>query len=395
MESIAQIDREGNTFKERYIKKLWKEVREDFYGDLKIEQKIFLKGLLEGSLREERDNLIGCEYWEHDGKRTNNRNGHYLRGLITSLGYIEGLKVPRVRVGGITFKTIERYKQRAKDIDRMVFDMFLHGVATRRVKEVLEPLIGANCISPTTVSNITKALDREVLKYHNRKIADEYKYLILDGIYIKTKSPVHKVKRCILVCYGIKGDGKRELIDFSLSKKGESQESWENFLNRLYHRGLEGKALQLISVDGNKGLYNAVRFVYPVAKIQRCWVHKLRNIANRCPRKIQEEVIKGARAIYNQEDRKSAKKAYKEWEGKWREKFPKVVECLEEDLEDLLSFYEEPKEYWKRLRTTNAIERVFREVRRRIRPMSCFQNRSSVERIIFAIFYRQNKIWSC
>src|SRR3990167_5725290 len=108
-------------------------------------------------------------------------------------------------------------------------NMFLQGISTRKVEEALEPLWGSRAVSSTTVSNITKALDKEVFKYHNRKVKDEYQYLLFDGIYLNCKSPVLKARRCILVCYGIKKSGKRELIDFFLTKKGESQEAWEHF----------------------------------------------------------------------------------------------------------------------------------------------------------------------
>lgn len=393
MQSIAQLSAKGDTFHERYLKKLWKGVKEDFWGDLKKEQQQMVKALLEGSMEEEIKELIGSNPWEHNLNRTGYRNGHYLRSLITSIGEIRDLRVPRVREGGVEFKAIEKYQQRTREVDRLIKEIFLQGVSTRRVEEVLEPLLCKDAVSPTTVSNITKALNREVFKYHNRKIKDEYHYLILDGIYIGTKSPLYKKRRCILVCYGIKGDKKKELIDFEMTKKGESQIAWENFLNRLYHRGLEGKPLKMASIDGNKGLYNAIQTVYPNVPIQRCWAHKLRNVANKCPRKIQEEVIKGARKIYNQDNKDKALQSYKEWHKEWENRVPEAVQCLEDDIDDLLNFYEQPKEYWKKLRTTNAIERVFREVRRRTRPMSCFQNRESVERIIFAIFHRQNKIW--
>jgi transposase-like protein len=215
---------------------------------------------------------------------------------------------------------LPRYQQRTKEVDRIVKNMFLQGVSTplekvafltgstRKVEEVLEPLWGRRAVSSTTVSNITKALDKEVFKYHNRKLKDEYQYLLFDGIYLNCKSPVHpvrkmpsngvhKARKCILVCYGIKKNGKRELIDFLMTKKGESQGAWENFLNRLYHRGLEGKLLEAITIDGNKGLYNVIELVYPNAKIQRCWAHKMRNIANKCPRKLQKEVTKDARPV--------------------------------------------------------------------------------------------------
>lgn len=337
--------------------------------------------------------LVGTKPWEHNNERTTYRNGFYLRGLFTDRGHISDIKVPRTRKGGVEFETLPRYQQRTKDVDNIVQNMFLQGVSTRKVEEVLEPLWGRRAVSSTTVSNITKALDKEVFKYHNRKLKDEYQYLLFDGIYLNCKSPVYKTRRCILVCYGIKKNRKKELIDFLMTKKGESQGAWENFLNRLFHRGLEGKLLEMITIDGNLGLYNAIELVYPNAKIQRCWAHKMRNIANKCPRKLQEEVIKDARAIYSQEDRNKAIAAYKRWQDKWKKTLPKAVKCLEDDIEELLTFYDAPKAYWKKLRTTNPIERQFREVRRRTRPMSCFQNRNSVERIIFAIFHRQNKIW--
>lgn len=393
MQNLAQLTPDGKGFKEKYLWKVWKEVKRDFLEDTKERQKDFLKRLLEESLQEEMRDIIGSNHWEHNNERGAYRNGFYHRGLLTDRGYISNIQVPRTRKGGIEFETIGRYQQRTKDVDRIVKNMFLQGVSTRKVEEVLEPLWGRRAISSTTVSNITKALDKEVFKYHNRKLKDEYKYLLFDGIYLNCKSPVHKARRCILVCSGIKKNGKRELIDFFLTKKGESQEAWEHFLNRLFHRGLEGKVLEMVTIDGNKGLCSAVKFIYPNANIQRCWAHKMRNIANKCPKKLQEEVIKDARDIYNQEDKNKAIQAYKRWHYTWKEMVPGAVKCLEEDIEELLTFYEQPKEYWKRLRTTNPIERQFREVRRRTRPMSCFQNRNSVERIIFAIFNRQNRIW--
>lgn len=393
MHNLAQLTSDGKEFKEKHLWKVWKEVKRDFQEDVKEGQKNLIKRLLEEGLQEEMKEIIGSNHWEHNNERTTYRNGFYPRGLLTDRGYISGIQVPRTRKGGIEFETLPRYQQRTKDVDRIVKNMFLQGVSTRKVEEVLEPLWGRRAVSSTTVSNITKALDKEVFKYHNRRLKDEYQYLLFDGIYLNCKSPVHKARKCILVCYGIKKNGKRELIDFLMTKKGESQGAWENFLNRLYHRGLEGKLLEAITIDGNKGLYNVIELVYPNAKIQRCWAHKMRNIANKCPRKLQKEVTKDARAIYSQEDKNKAIQAYKRWNNKWKESVPEAVKCLEEDIEDLLTFYELPKAYWKKLRTTNPIERQFREVRRRTRPMSCFQNRNSVERIIFAIFNRQNRIW--
>ncbi len=169
-------------------------------------------------------------------------------------------------------------------------------------------------------------------EFHSRRIKDEYEYLILDGIYLNQKSPVWKKRRCVLVAYGMKLDGKRELIDFQVAPQGESQNAWERFLNRLYHRGLEGKNLRLVVIDGNKGLSNALSLIYPSALIQRCWAHKLRNVANKCPKKLQEVCIQGTREIYKAESLSRAREAYKKWAEVWRPIVPEAVKCLEENL---------------------------------------------------------------
>lgn len=388
MGSIADL-----SYDAKYFEETWEEIRGDFGIDLRREGRRALKRLLETSMSIEVQDLIGSERWEHNPNRCNYRNGYYYRDLITGLGHISDIKVPRVRKGSVEFKCIKRYKGRTKEIDDMICEIFLNGVSTRDVSKVIEPLLGLGSVSATTISNITKELDDCVIKFHNRSLNDIYKYLILDGIYLNIKSPIYKRKRCVLVCYGIKEDGKKELIDFQIAGNGESEDGWLSFLNLLYNRGLAGKHLALVVIDGNKGLYNAVRFIYPQAKVQRCWAHKLRNVANYCPRKIEKEVIKGARDIYLAVSKTDALKAYKEWRKKWFDKVPKAIKCLEDDLEELLNFYDMPSEFHKKIRTTNMIERVFREVRRRTRPMSCFQNKKSLERIIFAIFSKLNKSW--
>jgi len=388
MESVAEIRFEDKDLFER-----WSRVKEDFWGDLKRETVRGLKRLLESSLEVEVQDLIGSRRWEHNQGRWTYRNGSYRRGLLTGLGYIERLRVPRVRDGKIKWKTIPWYKQRSRDVDEMVIEMFLAGVSTRRVEEVLRPVMGSGAISAGSVSQISKRLDSLVKKFHNRAIKDEYVYFILDGIFLNAKSPAMKKRRCILVAYGVKRDGKREMIDFYLAPKGESQNAWEHFLNKLYYRGLEGKHLRLVVIDGNEGLRNAIEMVYPGVEKQRCWAHKLRNVANKVPKKLQELCINGARDIYGAESYTEGVWNFKKWARIWRPVVPEAVECLEEDIEELLNFFGCPREDWRKLRTTNIIERVFREVRRRTRPMSCFQNRESVERIVFAIFYRLNQKW--
>ena len=369
-------------------------VEEDFLGDIRPRVMEMVRRLLESGMEVEVNDLIGSNRWEHNYNRPTYRNGSYCRNLLTSYGYIQNIKVPRVREGGKASKVLPRYKRSSVEIDEQVLKMFLAGVSTRRVDEVLATITGSKGnISATTVSKITKRLDRYVARYHNRNLSDEYLYLILDGVYFGVKSPVHKRRRVVLVSYGIKKDRTRELIDFELAGHGESEAAWVKFLSSMYHRGLKGDHLRLVTIDGNNGLRNALDYVYPTVKVQRCWAHKLRNVSNKLSKRLREVCIKEARDIYNQKNYKDAVYAFRKWSQTWERIVPKAVKCLENDLEELLNFYDQPVAMRIKLRTTNIIERVFREVRRRTRPMSCFNNRASVERIIFAILTRQNNLW--
>lgn len=200
-------------------------------------------------------------------------------------------------------------------------------------------------------------------------------------------------KRFILVCHGIDLEGRRELIDFMV-EGSESEAAWTRFCNDLYRRGLEGRATRLIIKDGCPGLDAALDLVYPRIPRQRCWVHKLRNMANKFQRKgHQEACLSEAKKIYLSESRQEAKRRFLEWARQWEKVEPKVVQCLRKDLDEMLAFLNCPKEHWRRIRTTNVIERVFREVRRRIRPMNCFKNDASCERILYAIFFYMNRRW--
>lgn len=160
-----------------------------------------------------------------------------------------------------------------------------------------------------------------------------------------------------------------------------------------YARGLEGQGLRLISTDGCPGLHRALDTVYPYEPRQRCWAHKLRNLAAKLPRAHQETCLREAKGIYLARTRREALARFWTWAARWREVAPKAVACLQDDLEELLAFLGWPSAHWRTIRTTNAIERAFREVRRRTRPMSCFQNRASVDRIIYGVLSYLNKKW--
>lgn len=196
-----------------------------------------------------------------------------------------------------------------------------------------------------------------------------------------------------MTAYGVTVAGKKEIIDFMVTSS-ESEHRWYIFLKGLYDRGLTGEKLQLIITDGNRGLENAVDYWYPEIKRQRCWVHKLRNVSNYLRRKDHDSCINGARNIYKARTRKEAINMFWIWANEWRSVYPEAVRCIEKDIEVLLNFLSCSEDHHKLIRTTNVIERSFREVRRRTRPMSCFNNTQSIERIVFAVIHNLNTRWS-
>jgi transposase-like protein len=304
---------------------------------------------------------------------------------------LEHLRVPRDRDGEYQTAVLPRYQRRQEKVNQMVREMFLNGVSTRKVQEVVEPLLGTE-ISAQTVSRITRSLDAEVRRYQSRPLEDIYRYLLLDGITLKVKGAAGVRKRMVLCAYGITATGCREMISFRQATS-ESEAQWEAFLRDLYERGLEGKGLTMVSTDGCPGLHRALDTVYPYVARQRCWAHKMRNVAAKLPRKNQDSCLAEAKTIYQAQTCREAVMRFRQWATYWRKVAPKAVKCIEDDLDELLPFLDCPKGHWKKVRTTNAIERAFREVRRRTRPMSCFQNSASVDRIIFGVISHLNKAW--
>ncbi len=363
---------------------------EDTWEGFDKTAKAFKKQLIEAALEAERTEILLCRSYERTEERTDYRNGYWTRYLILKDGRLE-IKMPRIRGLGYESTVIRRYQQRTKDVDAALLRIFLYGASTRLTGLALRPLVG-EAVSAQTVSNIAKSLDGAVRNYHRRTLEDKYLYLFLDGIVLKTRTGSGSKKKTVLVAYGIRLDGRRELIDFLVTNH-ESEKHWEGFLNNLYGRGLTGDALGLVATDGNRGLENAVDTVYPHAKRQRCWAHKLRNVSDKLRKRDQEKCIKEARNIYSANSRSEAIQEHRSWAKRWKPVEPDAVKCLERDMEELLNFYSCPKEMWIKLRTTNVIERAFREVRRRTRPMTCFNNSQSIERIVYAVLNHLNSQW--
>jgi transposase-like protein len=314
-------------------------------------------------------------------------NGSYERHLLTEMGTVL-LQVPRTRSWSAA-GLLQAYRRRSASVDRAILGCFLLGLSTRKVARALLPMLGER-ISAATVSNISKSLDVAVAAFHRRPIRQSYRVLVLDGVVLARKTGAGAVRRPVLVALGIRHDGRKEIIDFRQAQ-GESTQAWEAFLNDLYRRGLSGEGLELICSDGGTGLRAALPLVYPHLPVQLCWAHKARNVLDKVRRTQRPAVKRTLRAISHASGLAQARSAAARFVRKWESLYPRAVACLRAHLEDLLHFFAFSSDSWRTAsRTTNAIERRFREVRRRTRPMGVMADRCSVERILYSVFSYEN-----
>ena len=369
------------------------EVRGSFWGDLYGQTKQAWKRFLEEQSRRKRDRYVGVQDYERGGeKRRSYRNGFYVRDFVTRLGTLR-LRIARARNQSFRPPGLERFQRRAEEVMLLIREAFLRGISTRQVGRVVA-ILTEEAVSAQTVSKLSRALDRAVKAFQQARLKDEWAYLFLDGVSLRVRRPSGRKRVQMLVAYGVRANGTRQLLAF-LRSQGESQAAWEGFLNDLYRRGLSGNNLLLIVTDGCAGLAAALQTVYPQVKHQRCWVHKMRNILEHVCKRDYEAVKADAQAIYRADDRRQAERVARRFRAHWQSTYAAMVKRLERDLPELLTFFDFPRPLWRKLRTTNVIERCFVEVRRRTRPMVCFVNVESVDRIIYAIFngYNEQHEW--
>ena len=316
------------------------------------------------------------------------RNGYYPRHPLTTLGDIE-LAVPRTRRYS-PVSVLRAYARREAEIDRVMLAGFVLGLSTRKVGETLLAILGQR-VSATTVSRVAKTLDAAVSAFHRRSLNNHYRVLMLDGVVLARKTGAGALRRPVLVALGLRPDGKKEVIDFRLAKS-ESAAEWERFLTDLYRRGLTGEGIEMVCVDGGSGLIAALPTAFPDIPIQRCWAHKIRNVLNKVRRADQPKVKRALHKIMNAPNLPAARAAARQFTSRLESQYPAAVICLRNDLDELLTcFRYKCRDQRKAVRTTNAIERRFREVRRRTRPMGTFQDITSMDRILFAVFTHENK----
>jgi putative transposase len=349
-----------------------------------------LEKVMNVAIAEEYRSLIGARRYERCESRTDWRNGKRKRRLLTAMGEIE-LEIPRLREESFQPTWLERYGRIERRLREGIKGMFILGVSTRKVGDVLEILCSRR-VSASTSSNLAKELDEQVRFFIQRPLEDGFVFLFLDGINVTIGHEIGAKRYCILVAYGIRPDGSREILAFQKAGS-ESAAAWQAFLEGLKMRGLKGRNLKLIVVDGGKGLWKALGKSYPLVPAQLCWVHKLRNVSTHCPKVSRKRCVAEAKKIMYAKSAHQAASRFRHFRDRWQDKAPNAVACIARDFDKLITYLSFPEPMHLLIRSTNVIERCFKEIQRRVRPMGYFRNSASCLRVIYALFAYSNKQW--
>ena len=362
-----------------------------------IEQQVrgMVQTLVEEALAAEATTQVSAAPYERTAERSGYRNGSYRRDLVTRYGPIEDLRVPRVQLtdgsAPPAYQTFDRWERRTPDLERAIGQMFVLGISTRKLRSLCGDLWGAP-VSSATVSRVTQALDYDVDAFLSRELEDDIEYLYLDGITAKLRQLGIEGK-VMLVALGVHRDGTKEVLGFRL-EDSESAASWEALLSDLKRRGLAGEALRLVTTDGGSGVIAGVVQAFPRIRRQRCLVHASRNVLAKCRMRNKGAVAKGLNAIWEAKNRQAAVREFARFKARWWTDEERAVRCLEAVLKECLVFFDEPPEFWRSIRTTNPIERTFREVRRRTKVMdNVTPNAESIKRIFCEIAEAMNRSW--
>jgi putative transposase len=332
-------------------------------------------------LEEEVTAFIGAKPYERNQQRRDQRNGHYTRDLDTTVGQIVDLPVPRTRAGHQT-NVFERYHRRRDELDGAIGEMFVKGVSTQKVGQVIETLTGSHP-SASTVSRVFHTLETEYEQWKQRQLAERYTYAFADGTYFTVIYNGQGCKMPILAVVGITQTGERDVLAFRVGDR-ENQQAWKDLFDDLIARGI--KAIDLWVSDGNQAMIKAMTATFAASRRQRCVMHKLENVLSYVPQKQREHVEPELKAVFYQKNRQEADQAVAAFVEKYRTIYPTALECLQRDLEACLTFYAFPKEHWRTIRTNNVIERLFGEVKRRSHKMAAaFRNEGSCVLLFYAV----------
>jgi transposase-like protein len=331
---------------------------------------------------------IGAAKGERTETRLSYRSGYYSRSLITRVGTLE-LRVPQDRRGRFSTELFERYQRSEKALVGTLAEMYVQGVSTRKVKAVTEALCG-HSFSASSISAINKSLDEGLKAFAERRLNESYPYLILDARYEKVREAGVIVSQAVLVAVAVDEDGRRQILAVELANR-ESRSSWRDFLSGLKVRGLAG--VEFVVSDNHEGLKAAIREVLPEAAWQRCYVHFLRNALDHVPRKVDDDCLQELRWLYDRRDLAEARRDLAAWLAKWSGKYSKLTGWVEENIDETLTFYRLPRQHHKHLKSTNMLERLNEEIRRRTLVVRIFPNGDSCLRLVRALAVETHENW--
>jgi putative transposase len=332
-----------------------------------------------------------------EGRQAIVRNGYLPeREVQTGIGAVR-VKVPRVRDrsgSGIRFHSalLPPYIRRSKSLEALLPWLYLKGVSTGDFSEALQALLGPDApgLSPATLSRLKQGWQEELAQWQQRNLTGKrYVYFWVDGVYLETR--LEESRHCILVIIGADASGQKELVGLWDGYR-ESEQSWKDLLLDLQSRGLaQGPTLAI--GDGAVGFWKALRQVYGQTRWQRCWVHKTANVLDKVPKDLQPQAKQRLQAIWMAPDRQRAEMAFDLFIATYEAKYPKAAECLAQDREELLAFYDFPAEHWGHIRTTNPIESTFATVRLRTNKTRGCLSRTTMLAMVFKLWQSAAKRW--
>lgn len=347
-----------------------------------------VSAIVEATLEAEMTSALGAEKGERSLTRLGYRSGYYTRSLVTRVGSLE-LRVPQDREGRFSTRLFERYQRSEKALVAALAEMYVQGVSTRKVKAITEELCG-HAFSASAISEINKKLDGELAAFASRRLEEVYPYLIVDARYEKVREAGVITSQAVLIAIGVDLEGRRNVLGVELANR-ESGSSWKAFLGSLKSRGLQD--VEFVVSDNHEGLKRAIREVLPEAAWQRCYVHFLRNALDYVPRKVDDDCLQELRWFYDRRDLSEVRQDLARWLAKWQGKYPKLCDWVEDNVEETLTYYRLPRQHHKHMKSTNMLERLNQELKRRTHVVRIFPNAASCLRLIRALAVETHENW--
>ena len=331
---------------------------------------------------------IGAGRYERSGERVTQRNGYRSRPWDTRVGTLE-LQIPKLRTGSYFPSWLEPRRRAEQALVAVIAEAYVQGVSTRKVEAVVQAL-GISGLSKSEVSRLAASLDDQVDAFRTRRLDAAYPYVWVDARYEHVREGGRVVSMAVVVAYGVRADGVREVLGLDVGLS-EDTVFWRTFFQSLVARGLHG--VQLVISDAHPGLKQAIAAVFVGAAWQRCRVHFMRNLLARVPKTAQAMVAAAVRTLFQQADRTAAQHQLRDVCQSLQAKFPQAVALLEEAEEEIFTFYDFPAEHWRQIYSTNPLERLNKELKRRSAVVGIFPNRAAVIRLLGALLMEQNDEW--